>query len=284
MKIRIERTGIKQINKYAELAPAEVLERAGRDKYGTAVALAGADGSEQAAGLMQYEIEKNKAKLLWIYVYREFRRQGIGRELVEYMKREAEKAGALLCEIQFSDYMAEDIEPDEEAAFFEKNGFTKVKESEGIFCLTGKDIIAGRNGHFLEAAGSVIRDVVPFSRCTPNILVEKAEKLKLQSREDILVADRNLSFFYETTKGVLGLVQCERTGGDIRLKNLVATDEDIMKKMLGIFFEIVYRKMRVKDKVLLPENDKAQSIIKGMFPGIKGLRNREFVFQMKGVV
>ncbi len=211
MNIKFEKINKKQVYQYAELAPLDILNKAQFDDTTTVITQVKEEGEWTPAGMMQYSIAGDEIELTWIYVHFQYRKRGVGSALIEQLS-DIPESSDLPIKANLYDHMMAEMPINEVRRFLEKCGFGETDPKEGMYWLTGKYVFRNLPGLSDDEATSIKKNVIPFGKCTPDMLMKAAVDLKIKDKNSILVADKNMSMLLESSKGYEGILQAEKRG------------------------------------------------------------------------
>ena len=266
MEIIFEEIHRKDISKFRDLAPREILGKSHDNGVHTVVAEVETPGGSQRAGMLQYTEEGDVLKITWLYVLSGQRNQGVGTYLTDLLTKKDQDMRRVYVEL--SDYRMTDMEVDEVAAFFAGRGFFEKESKEGIFCISGKDMLLKGPRLSEKNAALLLKPIVAFNSCTPDMLMNAAKRLGVSDTAQILRADKRMSFLMETSSGVKGLICSEKAGKTIFPTELIAHDEKIKEILLRAFFYGLRKNMRFDDRLITDGGVIDQAILEKLFNGI----------------
>ncbi len=254
------------IGRYADLALKEQLQRAKFRNVSSVAAFDTSSEHKRALGLIQYAQKNDGLELLWVYVSDDHRRQGIGRGLIKYLLDTAKGNHSQKVYARIPEDLDIDLGAEEMSEFLLNNGFKNKEVVPGQWSVTGKDVFLENFKLGKKQLDELFRNIVPFEKCTSAVVSGCARAMKLRDPDDVLHAEKSLSFICESGGSYKGMIWTNKYGDALYPEGLVFLDENVRDRLIAAFLVSYSRNIRYADRVIVRESEISGKWMRKFFP------------------
>ena len=268
MNVAFEKVTRRKAVSLRRLAPMRIMMSVGDERVESLAAVDKEKASGYVIGVIQYSYSDNICQLNWIYVDTEYRGNGIGKAMLEYLYKEAleKRIRELRCLIYQG--VSLNVNVNELSDFLISAGFDVKDNVDGLNCIFGKDLLKSFSLSEMNKLQDYSKSTISFSELTPDEIVQSAKSLGVKNTEDILAADRNLSCMYISGGECMGMVTFTKKGHLYSLSQFKASDETALKRIFWNTLYNSFKHLRVNDNIVIELNKKQEALLNRVLPGI----------------
>ncbi len=268
MEIQIIELNRKNINSFLDMAFSEVVERTGHRDTVTLAAMTSSEGIRMRAGIMQYRILEKAVEITWLYVLPEFRRSKVASTLIRYLlKAAASRTGNLIRVFLLDENMA-DVSAKEMAGFFRENGFLEQENVPGPFCISAGEFLLAEQSADEAKMEKAYSMVTPFEECTPDLIMQAMDELRIKNTSEITTADKKNSYISESNGKYHGVLWSYYHGRTLTIGGICAKDMRTEKRLFTAFLYGIKRNVRYGDRIMINSDELMDELMKITLPEI----------------
>jgi ribosomal protein S18 acetylase RimI-like enzyme len=259
----------RNINSFLDMAYSDVIERTGQRDTFTVAAMTSSGDLRMRAGIMQYRILGKAVEITWLYVLPEFRRSRVASELIRYLLKDAMTRGSnLIKAFLLSETMA-DVSAKEMAAFFLENGFQKQEDVPGPFCINAGELLLVEENTDEVKMEKAYSMVTPFEECTPDLIMQAIEELKMRNAPGIVHADKKNSYISESNGKYHGVLWSYYYGKTLTLGGICARDMSTEERLFTAFLYGIKRNVRFGDRIMINSDELTDELMEISLPELR---------------
>ncbi len=268
MEIQIIELNRKNINSFMDMAFSEVVERTGHRDTVTLAAMTSSEGIRMRAGIMQYRILEKAVEITWLYVLPEFRRSKVASTLIRYLlKAAASRTGNLIRAFLLDENMA-DVSAKEMAGFFRENGFLEQENVPGPFCISAGEFLLAEQSADEARMEKAYSMVTPFEECTPDLIMQAVDELRIKNTSEITTADKKNSYISESNGKFHGALWSYYHGRTLTMGGIRAKDMSTEERLFTAFLYGIKRNVRYGDRIMISSDELMDELMKITLPEI----------------
>ena len=249
------------------LAPSNILF--GIKEPGCHTVVARNTDSNEAVGIYQFMILKEKALLTWLYVNRSYRGMGLGKELLKNLCKQPKLYKLSTLECRLYEGYALNLDISSFSGYLLSSGFDDARDTEGPFVIPGKYMLTQCRDEKIKELERVAVGVFSFSRGTPDYIVESGTLLGITDEKELLEADRDISSICEKNGECHGILAMKLKGTVLSPSIFTAKDKDTKGKLFAATFLNMVENIRLKDTLVFESDEDINEWMKIYFPEIE---------------
>ena len=268
MEIQIIELNRKNINSFLDMAFSEVVERTGHRDTVTLAAMINSEGIRMRAGIMQYRILEKAVEITWLYVLPEFRRSKVASTLIRYLLKAAASRTVNLIRAFLLDENMADVSAKEMAAFFRENGFLEQENVPGPFCISAGEFLLAEQSADEAKMEKAYSMVTPFEECTPDLIMQAMDELRIKNTSEITTADKKNSYISESNGKYHGVLWSYYHGRTLTIGGICAKDMSTEERLFTAFLYGINRNVRYGDRIMISSDELMDELMKINLPEI----------------